>query len=167
MYASYYLAILGSITGIIYISLISSGKYINKNSTQWATTSIEQKRFVGYTNMVGNIFAILICGFDSIIFMNTENINLTKYLIKFAILITFIALSYDISTENKSYDIFISSLSPLQPYLQVLSIATIVQIIKKLDIKIYKSLIDETFDTRRDRGDSLGGILEDVKLKLL
>ena len=166
MYASYYLAILGSITGIIYISLISSGKYINKNSTQWTSATIEQKRFIGYTNMVGNIFAILICGFDSIIFMNTENINLTKYLIKFAILITFIALSYDITTENKSYDIFISSLSPLQPYLQVLSIATIVQIIKKLDIKIYKTLIDETFD-KRDRGDSLGSILEDIKLKLL
>jgi hypothetical protein len=165
MYASYYLAILGSITGIIYISLISSGKYINKNSIEWTTASIEQKRFVGYTNMVGNIFAILFCGFDSIIFMNTENINLTKYLIKFAILITFIALSYDITTENKTYDIFIAALLPLQPYLQVLSIATVVQIIKKIDVKIYKKLIDETFD-KRDRRDSLGTILEDIKLKL-
>ena len=37
-----------------YIGLISSNKYINKNSSAWDVATIEQKKYIGYKNI--NIF---------------------------------------------------------------------------------------------------------------
>lgn len=136
MYVSIVLGVLILITLSVYIGLISSDKYINKNSDKYSTATIEQKKYIGYTNMVGNILAIFICGFDGIMFTHADKITIDKYIIKLVILMLFIAFSFDVSVTNDSYGVFISALQPITGYLQVLSIATIVQIILKLDKNI-------------------------------
>ena len=151
MYVSVILGVLILITLSVYIGLISSNKYINKNSSAWDVATIEQKKYIGYTNMVGNILAIFICGFDGIMFTHADKITVNKYIIKLIILILFIAFSFDVSVTNDSYGIFISALQPITGYLQVLSIATIVQIILKLD----KNILSKG----RPRGKSFDDIL--------
>lgn len=161
-YADKILAFCAFVTFIVYISLISTDRYINKSSPQWATTSLDDKRFVGYTNMVGNLFMIFICGFDGVVFTNAKKIYLNVYLAKLLILLIFIAYSYDVSLDNTPYSKFISALQPLVGYLQVLSVGTIVQIVTRIDKKLHKAsgenMDDESY---RNRGDSdLGRLLE-------
>lgn len=139
IYVDLYLGILALIFLIVYISMISVNSYINKNSPEWANATIEQKKFVGYTNMVGNLFAIVTFGFDTVIFKNPDKITIDKYIIKLVILLIFIALSYDVAVHNNSYGKFISALQPLVGYLQVISIATIVQIITKIDRSTHRN----------------------------
>ena len=136
MYVSVVLGVLILITLSVYIGLISSDNYINKNSAKYSTAASEQKKYIAYTNMVGNILAIFICGFDGIMFLHADKITVDKYVIKLVILMLFISFSYDVSVTNDSYGVFISALQPIAGYLQVLSIATIVQIILKLDKNI-------------------------------
>jgi hypothetical protein len=159
-YVDYYLGILSLIFLIIYISLVSSGRYINKNSAVWAGTSLEDKKFNGYTNMIGNLFAICICGFDGVVFANSKNIYMNRYIIKLIILMIFIGISYDVVLENNSYGIFIAALQPLVGYLQVLSIGTIVQIITKLDLKLHSRGSITSSDGPRERKDSLDFLVE-------
>ena len=80
MYVSVVLGVLILITLSVYIGLISSNKYINKNSSAWDVATIEQKKYIGYTNMVGNILAIFICGFDGIMFTHADKITVNKYI---------------------------------------------------------------------------------------
>lgn len=133
--ADLYLGILGLISLIVYISLISTSSYVNKNSPEWSKTSVENKKYVGYTNMVGNLFAIFLCGFDGIVFGNASSITIEKYIGKLVVMFIFIVMSYDVATENNAYGKFNAALQPLVGYLQVLSIATITQIVIKLDKK--------------------------------
>lgn len=132
-----YLGILAIIFLILYISLISSDRYINKNSPEWKSASLDDQKYVGYTNMVGNFLMILICGFDSVLFMNSKKVYTSRYVGKLIILMIFIGLAYDVVPNNTEYGKFNASLQPLVGYLQVLSIGTIVQIITKLDIKLH------------------------------
>lgn len=148
------LAFLAFITFIIYVSLISTDRYINKNSSRWASTSIDDKKYIGYTNMIGNIFMIFICGFDSVVFTNTNKINMNFYILKLITLIIFISYSYDVVLDNSPYSKFISALQPIVVYLQILSIGTIVQIISRLDLKVQQL-------RNSDAVSSIGSLLED------
>jgi hypothetical protein len=151
-YVDYYLGILSIIFFIVYVTLISMDTYINKNSPEWVTASIENKKYVGYTNMIGNLFMILVCGFDSVVYMNSSKVYISRYIIKLVILLLFIGLSYDVVPDNTIYGKFNSALQPLVSYLQVLSISTIVQIVRKLDLKLHssKSTNDNTSDNTSD-----------------
>lgn len=153
-YVDYYLGILSIIVLIIYISLVSTERYINKNSPEWASASLDDKKFVGYTNMVGNFFMILLCGFDSVLFMNTTKVYASRYVGKLIILILFIGLAYDVVPDNSSYGKFNAALQPLVGYLQVLSIGTIVQIMTRLDLKLHTYRSRKNSDTSDDIDDS-------------
>jgi phage-related holin len=165
-YTSYSDKIIGIfvlITFITYVSLVSAERYVNKNSSQWSSTSLDDKKYVGYTNMVGSLFMIFVCAFDGIIFINAKKIYLNIYIIKLLILIIFIVFSYDTVIDNTPYSKFISSLQPLVGYLQVLCIGTIVQIITRINKKLNKSIITDDLSeiSRRDRSESdIGRLLE-------
>jgi len=139
-YADKILGFLAFISFIIYISLVSSNRYINKNSPEWASLSISDKKYVGYTNMIGNLCMIFTCGLDSIIFFNSKKIYLGAYIGKLIILMLFIGLTYDITVDNSSYGKFNAALQPLVGYLQVLSIGTIVQITSRIDLNLHKNI---------------------------
>lgn len=155
-YVDYYLGILAIIFFIIYISLVSTDRYINKNSPQWSTISLDDKKYVGYTNMLGNLFMIFVCGFDGVVFAKSAQIYLSRYVGKLIILLIFIGISYDVVLDNSAYGKFNAALQPLVGYLQVLSIGTIVQIITKLDLKLHtnKTIISDT-ELPRPRVNSL------------
>ena len=161
-YTSYSDKIIGVfvlITFITYISLVSTERYVNKNSSQWSTTSLNDKKYVGYTNMVGNLFMMCVIALDGFIFINAKKINLNIYIFKLLVLITFIVFSYDTVVDNSSYSKFITALQPLVGYLQILCIGTIVQIITRIDMKLNKSITSD--GSRRDRTDSeIGRLLE-------
>lgn len=139
-YADKILGFLAFISFIIYISLVSSNRYINKNSPEWGSLSIDNKKYVGYTNMIGNLCMIFTCGLDSIIFLNNKKIYLGVYIGKLIILMLFIGLTYDVAVDNSSYGKFNAALQPLVGYLQVLSIGTIVQITTRIDLNIHKNI---------------------------
>jgi len=163
-YVDYYLGILSVIFFIIYVSLVSTDKYINKNSPEWITASISSKKYVGYTNMFGNLFMIFVCGFDSVVYMNSSKVYTNKYVIKLIILLIFIGLSYDVVLDNSRYGKFNAALQPLVGYLQVLSISTIVQIIIRLDLKLHSSNSEgsnDTYDIKKARANSLKNLFED------
>jgi hypothetical protein len=157
-YVDYYLGIGAVIFLIIYVILVSTNRYINKNSPEWILSSIDDKKYVGYTNMCGNIFMILVCGFDSVIYTN-KNIYTSRYIIKLVVLLIFIGLAYDVAIDNSAYGKFNAALQPLVGYLQVLSIGTIVQIIRRLDIKLNKSTSSDS-DESIERSNSIGSIFE-------
>jgi hypothetical protein len=139
-YADKILGFLAFISFITYISLVSSDRYVNRNSPAWVSLPVNDKKYVGYTNMVGNLSMIFTCGLDNIIFFNNKKIYLGVYIGKLIILMLFIGLTYDITVDNSSYGKFNAALQPLVGYLQILSIGTIVQITTRIDLNLHKNI---------------------------